>query len=75
MIALTESGDPRKKALERAVADIRQTMLNFPELGGPDHEPKFSKLLFELQLDLGKPTIGLNEFKQTSPPKPDSTNK
>ena len=75
MIALTESGDPRKKALERAVADIRQTMLNFPELGGPDHEPKFSKLLLELQLDLGKPTIGLNEFKQTSPPKPDSTNK
>jgi hypothetical protein len=64
-IALTENPDQRKKVLEAAVADIRRTYQMYPELGGSDSETQFSKLMTDLQQDLGRPAIGLSEFQQT----------
>ena len=63
LIALTKPADQRKKDLEQAISAIGQTLFNFPELGGPDHESKFDKLMMDLQQDLGKPMIGLSELK------------
>lgn len=63
MIASTESSDQKKKTLERAMSDIRQTLQTYPDMGGPESLAKFEKLTLELQQELGKPAIGLNEFK------------
>ncbi|MEQ1826600.1 MAG: hypothetical protein ABL921_11675 [Pirellula sp.] len=63
-IALTETADQRKQTLEKAMSDIRHTYLLTPELGGPESEAKFSKLLKEIQQHLGRPPIGIEEFKQ-----------
>jgi hypothetical protein len=71
MIAMTETPELRKQWLEKAVTDIRQTLLTFPELGGPESAANFNKLLMELQQDLGRPTIGLSEFKPPTPSKSD----
>jgi hypothetical protein len=65
MIGLCEQPDQRKKNLENAVSGIRQTFLISPDLGGSDSEAAFVKLLRELQQDLGRQAIGLEEFKQT----------
>ena len=62
-IASTESGDQKKKTLDRTLSDIRQTMQTYPDLGGPESLAKFEKLTLEIQQELGKPAIGLNEFK------------
>jgi hypothetical protein len=63
LIGLTESGEQRKSTLEAAVRDIRQTLLLTPDMGGPQSEANFSKLLKELQQDLGRPPIGFEEFR------------
>lgn len=63
-IALTQSGAERTQSLEQAMKEMRQTYLTYPNLGGPELESEFSKLLKELQTDLGKPPVGLNQFKE-----------
>jgi hypothetical protein len=70
MMASSESGDSKKKTLDRALSDIRQTMQTYPDLGGPESLAKFEKLTLEIQQELGKPAIGLNEFKPKVDPAP-----
>ena len=63
-IALGETNAEKKKqGLERALSKIRETVQTYPELGSPEIRTSFEKLLRELQQDLGKPVIGLQEFK------------
>lgn len=64
-IALGDNNPEQKKlGLERALSDIRQTVLFYPDLGSPANKADFEKLLRELQLELGKQAIGLQEFKK-----------
>jgi hypothetical protein len=70
LMASSESGDAKKKTLDRALSDIRQTMQTYPELGGPESLAKFEKLTLEIQQELGKPAIGLNEFRPKVDPAP-----
>jgi tetratricopeptide (TPR) repeat protein len=69
LIALNEK-DPNKKktTLESAVGDIRATYKTYPELGGPEHESNFNKLLKDLQQDLGQPMLGLAALGKNAPP-------
>lgn len=63
-IALGETNAEKKKqGLERALSKIRETVQTYPELGSPEIRSGFEKLLRELQQDLGKPVVGLQEFK------------
>jgi hypothetical protein len=45
-------------------------MQTYPELGGPESLAKFEKLTLEIQQELGKPAIGLNEFRPKVDPAP-----
>ena len=75
-IALSEANaDQKKKGIERALGDIRQTFQTYPDLGSPEIQASFEKLLREIQQNLGKPAIGLKEFKSEADitkPGPDS---
>ena len=63
-IALAEANaDQKKKGVERALGDIRQTFQTYPDLGSPEIRAGFEKLLRQIQQNLGKPAIGLKEFK------------
>ena len=63
-IALSEANaDQKKKGIERALGDIRQTFQTYPDLGSPEIRASFETLLRDIQQNLGKPAIGLKEFK------------
>jgi hypothetical protein len=53
--------DPAKKQklFDAALNDITQTMVRFPELGGPARKPEFDRLTREIQQKAGKPPSGL----------------
>ncbi len=61
-LAMTLQGDERKRMLEKALGDIRQTYARDPELGSKESKAAFDKLTRSLQTDLAKPTVGLQEF-------------
>lgn len=64
-IAIQEATpDAKKRGLEKAVGKIRETHDFYPELGSPEIRAGFEKLCRELQQELGKPAIGLLEFKK-----------
>ena len=63
-IARAESNAEKKKqGLERALNKIRETHTTYPDFGSPEIRSGFEKLVRELQQDLGKPVVGLQEFK------------
>ena len=66
----TPAGPDQIKILEQALADVRQTYLNFPDLGGAESKKAFEKLTQALQTSLGKPANGLIEFDPKPAPPP-----
>jgi hypothetical protein len=60
-IALADPTE-RQKNLEAALNDIKQTSSIYPELGDAASKKAFDDLVKTIQKDLGKPTVGLEEF-------------
>jgi hypothetical protein len=54
----------RQKGTEQAYGDIKSTALNFPELGGQKWQAKFDVLLRQIQRELKKQEVGIQEFKK-----------
>lgn len=51
--------DKKQKLFEASISDINQTMVRFPELGGPAKKAEFDRLTREIQQKAGKPATGL----------------
>ncbi len=66
----TPAGPDQNKLLEQALSDVRQTYLNYPDLGGVESKKAFEKLTQTLQTSLGKPAIGLTDFDPKPAPPP-----
>jgi hypothetical protein len=65
-----QKDDLRRKLLELAKKDIRNTKDFEPTMGGDKWKPLYDKLLRNIQKELGEKPIGLKEFeqKQDEPP-------
>ena len=63
--------DPTRKNeyLKRAKQDISVTYRLFPEMGGPQWQPRYDRLLKRIQRDLGEPAQGLQALQQRRPAK------
>ncbi len=63
---VTPEATAKKKILEQSRSDIKQTLLMYPDLDGPESKAEFDKMTMTIQRELGEPAIGLKEFE----PKP-----
>ncbi len=68
-VALLQQDPARKNEyLKRAKQDIAITYRLFPEMGGPDWQPRYDRLLKRIQRELGEPTQGLKALQQADQP-------
>jgi len=63
----TKGAEEKKKILHQSKADIKQTLLMFPDLDGAQSNADFDKMTMTIQKELGEPAVGLKEF---APPIP-----
>lgn len=63
LIALHPQQAKRKETLERAINDIRQTFVSYPDFGGPEDKARSEALLKQLQQELGQQQTGLAAFQ------------
>ncbi len=59
----TSEAAAKKKILEQSRSDIKQTLLMYPDLDGPESKTEFDKMTMTIQRELGEPAIGLKEFE------------
>lgn len=77
LIGLASQQNARKEVLERAINDVRQTFVSYPEFASPEDKARSEALLKQIQQDLGQQPIGFAAFQSSANPgngKPDPNN-